>query len=96
MKAFKLSAKDLLPHVLSTEDMKIWGFMTEIPDRPGSTNPSEEGRIKECERCNKPFVVKRKEEADECIFHWGRALMQKVGGNVDVLRACLKLMMTSR
>ena len=54
--------------------------MTDIPDGPGGSNPSDEGKIKQCERCNKQFVVKKREEADECIYHWGRSSMKRENG----------------
>lgn len=80
LKTLAVTRKQLEPHVMPIETMKHWGFVTEIPDGPGGSNPSEEGRLKTCERCSKIFVVKRKEEADTCVFHWGRARMNKVGG----------------
>ena len=80
LKTLTVSPKQLEPHIMSVEKMKFWGFVTDVPDGPGGTNPSEEGKIKTCERCNKVFVVKRKEEADICVFHWGRARMNKIGG----------------
>lgn len=91
LKALTVSSKQLEPHLMSAETMKRWGFMTELPDGPGGSNPSEEGKVKTCERCNKPFVVKRKEEADVCMYHWGRARMNKVGGRhlSSLLDSCL-------
>ena len=65
---------------MSVETMKRWEYVTEIPEGDGGSKPSEEGKVKTCERCSKPFVVKRKEEADDCIYHWGRARINKVGG----------------
>ncbi|EJD01091.1 uncharacterized protein FOMMEDRAFT_110616 [Fomitiporia mediterranea MF3/22] len=80
LRALKLTKKHLSPHIMPLEAMQKWGFMTEIPDSPGSSNPSDEGKIKQCERCNEQFVVKRKEEAGECVYHWGRAIMNRMNG----------------
>lgn len=67
-------------HVMTLEDLKKWGFMTEPPEGPGGTNPSDEGKIRKCERCGQQFMVKKKDEAEECIFHWGRCRTERSNG----------------
>ena len=65
---------------MNLEQLKMWGFMTEIPEGPGGQSPSDEGKIKQCDRCSKPFVVKRKENADVCVYHWGRSSVTRENG----------------
>lgn len=71
------------------EDMRKWGYFVEIPEGPGGKEPSIEGKIATCERCNQPFQVKRKEEADECIYHWGKPYTKKMNGTSGFRRKSL-------
>lgn len=74
-------SKDLLePLIHSKEDLIKWGYIVDIPPGEGSREPSLEGKVTKCERCAQPFQVKRMEEAEECTFHWGKALMTRVAG----------------
>lgn len=70
--ALRLTKSQLERHVLSLDHMRQTGYIVEIPSGVGGERPSEEGSVKTCERCSKPFKVKRMEEADECVFHYGR------------------------
>ena len=70
----------LLPHIMSIETMEKWGFMTKVPEGEGGTRPSDEGKVRQCERCSKQFVVRRKEDAEECVFHWGRPQINRING----------------
>ena len=80
LRSLVLKKSHLEQHVMNIDDLKRWGFMTEPPEGEGGTNPSDEGKIRKCERCSEQFLVKRKEEAEECIFHWGRAVTKKSMG----------------
>jgi len=60
--------------------MITWGYVVDIPEGPGGDKPSEEGGVMKCERCKQPKQVRRMEEAEECVFHWGRLLTKKVSG----------------
>jgi RNA exonuclease 1 len=61
-------------------DLQKWGYIVDIPDGPGGDRPSEEGKIAKCERCAQPFMVKRMEEADECLYHWGKPYTRSMNG----------------
>lgn len=63
-------------------ELATWGYFVEIPEGAGGDNPSQEGKIAKCERCTQPFLVKRKEEADECIYHWGKPYTTKINGEI--------------
>ncbi|KAL7282390.1 hypothetical protein ACG7TL_003861 [Trametes sanguinea] len=76
--ALRITAAQLEPYVLSVEEMKKWGYITEVPSGPGGDKPHEEGSIMTCERCGQKFVVKRRENADQCRYHWGRPYSSKV------------------
>lgn len=76
-------SKDILePLVHSTEQLVKWGYIVDIPAGEGSREPSLENKVSKCERCAQPFQVKRMEEADECTYHWGKALMTRVSGEL--------------
>lgn len=80
--ALRLSAAQLEPYVLSLDAMRTWGYVVEVPPGPGGERPHEEGAVMTCERCAQKFQVKRREEADECRFHWGRPFSSKVNGRL--------------
>ncbi|KAL5508315.1 REX3 [Sanghuangporus vaninii] len=88
LRSLRLSTEHLISHVMNLEQLKTWGFMTEIPDGPGGQNPSDEGKIKQCDRCNKSFVVKRKENADVCVHHWGRVSAKRINGEKLKVWSC--------
>lgn len=81
LQSLKLTPQHLEPYLLSIEDMLQWGYVVEIPPGEGGERPSEEGSITTCDRCKEPFMVKRKEEADECVFHWGKPFTSKANGS---------------
>lgn len=80
IQSLQLTACHLQPYLLSREEMITWGYLVDIPEGPGGEKPSEEGGVMKCERCKQPKQVRRLEEAEECVFHWGRLLTKKVGG----------------
>ncbi|TFL05888.1 ribonuclease H-like protein [Pterulicium gracile] len=87
--SIKLTRALLEPYILSEEEMKTWGYFTEVPQDPGGSNPSSEGKTAKCERCTQPFQVKRKDEADSCSFHWGKPFSRQiVGEKVRVFTCC--------
>ncbi|KAH9853502.1 Rexo1 protein [Lenzites betulinus] len=86
--ALRLSAAQLEPYVLSLDAMRTWGYVVEVPPGPGGERPHEEGAVMTCERCAQKFLVKRREEADECRFHWGRPFSSKVNGEKRRVYTC--------
>ncbi|KAI0773440.1 Rexo1 protein [Irpex lacteus] len=81
LQSLNLTVSHLEPYVLSEEEMRAWGYIVEIPEGTGGDKPSEEGSLQKCDRCNQPFQVKRMEEADQCIFHWGKPFTSKANGS---------------
>jgi RNA exonuclease 1 len=80
IEAFRLTPAHLDSLLLSTEDMIKWDYIIEVPSGVGGEMPSEEGRIMPCERCRQPRQVKRLEEAEECVYHWGRPFSTRLNG----------------
>ena len=80
LQSLRLTTSHLKPYLLSREDMVTWGYVVDIPEGPGGDKPSEEGGVMKCERCKQPKQVRRMEEAEECVYHWGRLLTKKVSG----------------
>lgn len=83
--SLRLTRTHLEPMVLSLEEMRKWGYVVDIPNGPGGEKPSEEGDVAKCERCAQPFKVKRAEEAEECLYHWGKPYMKSVNGRPNLL-----------
>ncbi|KAG5725008.1 RNA exonuclease 3 [Termitomyces sp. T112] len=86
--ALRLSRDNLEPYIMSKEDLESWGYFVEIPDAPGGIEPSLEGKLAKCERCAQPFLVKRKEEADKCVYHWGKPFTTTAGGEKTRIYNC--------
>lgn len=82
LQSVQITRAKMEPFVLSLDDLKKWGYLTELPDGPGGDVPSLEGKVAKCERCSHPFMVKRMEEADECIYHWGKPYTATVNGKL--------------
>jgi RNA exonuclease 1 len=75
-----LTRDHLVDLILTVADMQKWGYVVEIPGGQGGSRPSEEGKIMKCERCAQPFMVKRKDEAEECNYHWGKQYNKIING----------------
>ncbi|KAI9001042.1 ribonuclease H-like protein [Trametes punicea] len=86
--AMRLTAAQLEPYVLSIDEMKKWGYVVEVPSGPGGDKPHEEGSVMTCERCNQKFKVKRRENADQCRYHWGKPYSSKVNGEKRRVYTC--------
>lgn len=80
LQALKLTVEQLEPYILTLGELLEWGYIVDIPDGPGGDCPSEEGNLQKCERCNEQFQVKRKEQADQCNYHWGKPFTSKAHG----------------
>lgn len=80
MAALRLTSERLEPYVLSLDELKKWGYIIEIPPGPGGEEPHAEDTIKKCERCTQPFKVVRRQEVEECKYHWGRPFSSKANG----------------
>jgi RNA exonuclease 1 len=80
LETLHLSRELLEPLVHSVDQLKKWGYFLDIPPCPGGDQPSLEGKITQCDRCAQYFLVKRLEDAEKCIFHWGKPLSTRVHG----------------
>ena len=94
----RLSHEHLRPYVMSLDEMKKWGYITEVPEGPGGTEPNQLGKTKQCERCNQHYSVKSAQEAPrtECKFHWGRPYTNRINGTLLARLARTSLMLCSR
>ncbi|KAF8974468.1 ribonuclease H-like domain-containing protein [Flammula alnicola] len=74
-------SSDLLESLIHpVTDLQQWGYFVEIPPGPGGEQPSIEGKIAKCERCTQYFLVKHLEEADKCVYHWGKPYNTRANG----------------
>ncbi|TDL29584.1 hypothetical protein BD410DRAFT_823665 [Rickenella mellea] len=88
----QLTSDILSPYVLSREDMKAWGYIVQIPDGPGGDNPSDVGKVKTCERCKQEYRIQARDDADICIFHWGRPYSDRINGDrVRIWKCCSRI-----
>lgn len=83
--SLRLTPDLLEPYTMSMEQLQTWGFFTSVPSEVGGVEPSLEGKIATCDRCAKPFRVKRMEEADECEYHWGRQMTTRINGTHELV-----------
>ncbi|KAF7301748.1 Exonuclease domain-containing protein [Mycena indigotica] len=90
-KSLRLTRNHLEHLILSRAELETWGFIVEIPFGIGGDKPSIENELSTCDRCRKAVLVKRREEAEECIYHWGKPISRVVSGQrVRVHRCCGK------
>ncbi|KAJ6485148.1 ribonuclease H-like domain-containing protein [Mycena vitilis] len=90
-KSLRITRAHIEHLVMSKEDLEVWGFILDIPEGVGGDEPSLENKTAKCDRCGKAFQVKRKDEADNCIYHWGKPITRKAGGQKErVYRCCYK------
>ncbi|KAF8640083.1 hypothetical protein AX17_001323 [Amanita inopinata Kibby_2008] len=80
LESLRLTRAHLEPLIHAVSELEKAGYFVNLPDGPGGTEPSMEGKLAKCERCAQPFIVKRKDDADNCIFHWGRPYTTKING----------------
>lgn len=80
LESLHLSREILEPSLHTLDELQRYGYFIDIPPGPGGDQPSKEGKIARCERCTQYFLVKREEEADKCIYHWGKAYTARVNG----------------
>ena len=85
LQSLRLTRAHLDPLLHPLAILENAGYVVRVPDEPGSTQPSSEGKTAKCERCSQVFVVKRKNEADMCIHHWGRPRTTRINGTVHFL-----------
>ncbi|EIN10457.1 hypothetical protein PUNSTDRAFT_64972 [Punctularia strigosozonata HHB-11173 SS5] len=88
LEALRLTPEHLEPLIMSRAEMQAWGYLVDIPPGPGGEKPSEEGGVMKCDRCATMFQVKRKDEAEQCEYHWGRAYSTKINGERMRLYSC--------
>lgn len=60
--------------------MRKWGYILDMPEGPGGDKPNEVGYTMKCERCSQPYMVKPKEQAEGCEYHYGKQFTHKVNG----------------
>ncbi|KIM90892.1 hypothetical protein PILCRDRAFT_811388 [Piloderma croceum F 1598] len=86
--SLRITRDHLLPLLLSMDDMRNWGYIIDMPDGPGGSNPNLEGYTMKCERCSQPYMVRSTALADECLYHYGKQFSQKVNGEKLRLYTC--------
>lgn len=80
IQALRLTRERVSELTMSVEDMKKWGYIIDIPEGIGGDKPNEVGCPMKCERCSQPYMVKPKNEAEQCMYHFGKMVSQKING----------------
>ncbi|KAF8621634.1 hypothetical protein AX15_007652 [Amanita polypyramis BW_CC] len=88
LQSLRLTRAHLEPLVHSPSQLEKAGYLTCVPDELGGAQPSSEGKIAKCERCAQAFVIKRRNEADKCLFHWGRPYTTHINGEKMRIYKC--------
>lgn len=65
---------------MTEEQMKVYDYITEIPEGVGGDSPNQVGNLINCERCGNPFQVAEVPTENECTYHWGRPYTTKANG----------------
>ena len=89
LQTLALSRQLLEPLIHPIDELKTWGYIVEIPEGEGSREPHIEGQVTKCERCAKPFQVKRMDNADKCQYRWGKPLSTRANGMSSFLFAVI-------
>lgn len=89
--------------VLSPEDLVKWTYLVEIPAGQGGDRPTEEGKERQCNRCDKAFIVPiggisgtSKSEGETCWHHHGRKRWGKDDGIRAQIATCCGGLWTSQ
>ncbi|KAJ6515799.1 Rexo1 protein [Mycena sanguinolenta] len=103
-KALRVTRANVAHLILSKEDLKLWGFVMDVPESEGGAKPSLVGDLARCDRCGREVVVKapvqpaegdgtttETREQGECVYHWGKPITRTVGGQRErVFRCCYR------
>lgn len=81
IQSLTLTRAVLEPYICPLDVLLKWGYFTAVPDSPGGHQTSIEGKVAKCERCTQSFLVKPKEHADQCQYHWGKPYRCRVNGD---------------
>lgn len=79
-----LSRENLEHLVHSVEELQKWGYFVDVPPGRGGDEPSIEGKVVRCDRCPQYYLVKRFEEAEKCVYHWGKPYTTRIGGKFHI------------
>ncbi|KAI0254695.1 ribonuclease H-like protein [Lactifluus subvellereus] len=93
----RLTQAQLEPLLLTHEELQCWGYIVDILAEwgPGGESPSADGHLFNCERCKMPYIVRPLDHdaaiANACIYHWGKALYQTIGGERTRTYTCCSI-----
>ncbi|GAA5891701.1 hypothetical protein JCM6882_006172 [Rhodosporidiobolus microsporus] len=73
------------------ETLGRFGYPVEVPEGEGGDRVTEEGNVRECDRCKKEYVVKGalgEDELHACSYHFGRMVTEKIAGTRQRVYSC--------
>lgn len=80
LSSLRLTRQDLQHLTMPLDIMRNWGYIVDIPEGEGGSEPSRTGHTMKCERCSQPYMVKTPDRAEECDYHWGRQFTKVMEG----------------
>ncbi|KAF8205066.1 ribonuclease H-like domain-containing protein [Pholiota molesta] len=86
--SLRLSGDLLAALIHPVTELQKWGYIVETPSGSGGEEPAIEGKIAKCERCPQYFLVKRLEDTDQCIYHWGKPSTTRANGEKVRIYTC--------
>ncbi len=84
LEKLRLSRGNLENLIHSIEELQKWGYFIDVPPGSGGDEPTVEGKIVRCDRCPQYYLVKRLEEAEKCVYHWGKPYTTRIGGKIYI------------
>lgn len=77
--ASRLTAPIVAALVHPRAELGRYGYLLAVPDVEGGQRPTDEGRLRKCDRCAVEYIVGEEGDA-KCWYHWGRARYGKDQG----------------
>ncbi|TIA76119.1 hypothetical protein E3P77_00042 [Wallemia ichthyophaga] len=91
-----LTRSNLKKYIPTPAQLQEYGYVVDIPNTLGGSEPSAVGQMKDCSRCNQKYIVEDGDLLkDDCKFHDGKAITTKVDGRRSRIMSCCSTQMGS-
>ncbi|GAA6062967.1 hypothetical protein JCM10212_005726 [Sporobolomyces blumeae] len=71
--------------------LERFGYMLDVPEGPGGDQITEQGKVRNCDRCKKEFVVQAElspADKEACAYHFGKMITEKIAGTRQRVWSC--------
>lgn len=91
-----LTRKNLKGYIPTPVQLQEYGYVVDVPNTVGASEPNAVGQMKDCSRCNQKYIVEDGDLLNEdCKFHDGKAITTKVDGRRSRIMSCCSTQMGS-